>query len=330
MKVAIIGRTQILFETARKIKADGHEICCIITAEAAPEYSKDEKDFEKLAKEWGIPFVCTNTLNTTKVKELVSGADIGVSINWVSVVTEETISKTRLGILNGHHGDLPKYRGNACSNWAIILGDSRVTKAVHFMSGGELDCGKVIAEEYFSIEDETTIADIYDRAAVSTPDLFVKALRLLEKDENYQLRYADPNSPEAFRCFPRLPEDGFIEWDKPALQIHNLIRAVCRPFPGAYTYMWEKGEVRKLYIYSSRLHQEKTNDIGTPGHVMENNANNGESLVMCGEGVLAIDQCRYSGESEVFSPGKRWRSIRKRLGVRSQDWLWHLSRSGLD
>lgn len=326
MRVAIIGRTRILYETALRLHEAGHEIGCIVTARAVPEYRCDENDFRQLAEKLNVSFLFTNTLENPGVEELCRGLDIGVSVNWVSVVRQKHISLFSLGILNSHHGDLPKYRGNACSNWAIINNEEQVTNTIHFMEGGKLDCGKIICQEHFRLNEDTTITEVYKWAEESTPLLFVQALKMLGRDNEFIMKFADPDSPESFRCYPRLPEDSFINWGLSALQIHNLIRAVCYPFSGAYTYHWNNGKVRRLIILKSRIVTSETNDLGIPGHVLENNRDTGESLVLCGHGIIALSRCRYDDEEEEFSPGQRWRSIRMRLGVRAEDWLWEIEK----
>ena len=77
-------------------------------------------------------------------------------------------------------------------------------------------------------------------------------------------------------------------------------------------------------MLKSRIILTKTKDIAVPGHVIENNLETGESLVQCGDGVIALLECRYDGEDEGFAPGENWKSIRMRLGVRAEDWLWEI------
>ena len=324
MKVAIIGRTQILYETALKLHAAGHTIVGVVTAEAAPEYSRTEKDFEALAEKFDVPFFLTRTLDKPEIEKVLSRADIGVSTNWVSVITQKHIDLFRLGILNSHSGDLPRFRGNACANWAILVGDNKVTNTIHFMEGDQLDCGRIVAQDHLTITEDTTIADVYRWTEQALPDLYVRAVDTIDKDNDYSLKYADPNDPVGFRCFPRLPEDGFIDWTKPVTDIHRLIRAVTTPFVGAYTFLWEKETVRKLIVIESRIVQTSTSDLAVPGHVLLNDKATGESLVRCGEGVIALRRCRYVDEDAEFAPGQRWKSIRMRLGVRPEDWLWWL------
>ena len=326
MKLAIIGRTQILFETALALHEAGHHIVAIITAKAAPEYTRNENDFEELALKLNASFLITDTLSRPEVAMMCKGVDIGISINWISVIKQKHLDLFRLGILNSHHGDLPKFRGNACSNWAIVRGEKEIVNTIHFMEGSKLDCGKIICQEKFVLNLESTITEVYRWSEESTPMLFVKALGLLEKDNNFVLKYADVNDAESFRCYPRLPVDNLIKWENSVTDVHNLIRAVCYPFSGAYTFHWEEGEVRKLFILKSRIIEYSTKDLSIAGHVLHNNKETGESNVSCGDGIIAIQKCRYDDESEEFNPGKRWKSIRIRLGVNAEDWLWAMAK----
>ena len=132
-----MGRTQILYETTKKLYEEGHQISCIITSKAEPEYSRTDKDFEQLAKKINIPFVLTSTLNKAEIEILFKDLDAGVSVNWVSIIPQRHIDLFRLGILNAHLGDLPKYRGNAAANWAIINNEMKITNTIHFMEGVE-------------------------------------------------------------------------------------------------------------------------------------------------------------------------------------------------
>jgi len=326
MKIAIIGRNQILYETALKLHQEGHEIACFITSKAAPEYTRNENDIKELAKQLNASFLLTNTLDRPEIEELCKDLDIGVSINWVSMVAQRHIDLFRLGVLNSHSGNLPEYRGNACSNWAIINNEEQITNTIHFMEADRLDCGRIICQAHFKLHRDTTITDVYKWSEESTPELYTKAIRIIDNDNGFVLKYADPNSPKSFRCYPRLPEDGFIVWEYPVLKIHNLIRAVCSPFSGAYTYHWYKGKVRKLIVLKSRIVQTETIDLAIPGHVLGNYTDTGESYVQCADGIIALLKCRYEDEKEEFSPGKRWRSIRMRLGIKVEDWLWETNK----
>jgi methionyl-tRNA formyltransferase len=325
MKLAIIGRTQVLYDTALALRAAGHQIGCVLTAPAAPEYTRTEEDFRQLADASGAPYFCATPGSRPDVEALFHGLDAGVSVNWISVVTARQIAMFRVGILNAHHGDLPAYRGNACSNWAMLQGESSITATIHLMEGGAIDCGRIICQERYPLTERSTIGDVYDWSQTSTPGLFARAIELLARDPDYTLRIARRDSEESFRCYPRMPEDSYIDWTRPVRDVDALVRASSRPFSGAYTFHWEGSAVRKLHVFSCRIISEDTRDLAAAGQVLENNRETGESLVRCGPGVLALGSCRYEDESEEFAPGRRWTTIRMRLGIRAEDWLWQLT-----
>ena len=136
MRVLVIGRTEILYETAILL-SKWHEVCGIITSRSVPEYSKKEEDFESLAKNIGCSFLLTQSLDEKSnkfIEELKS--DIGVSLNWVSVIKEDTLKLLPRGILNAHFADLPRFRGNAVVNWALIRGENKIPLTIHYMTAG--------------------------------------------------------------------------------------------------------------------------------------------------------------------------------------------------
>jgi len=329
MNIIGIGRTRSLYDAILAIEKKGHNVTAIITSEAAPEYDIKEHDFLKLAERIGCKFYDLSNKKQTLYEVLLSieKADIGISANWVSIITKEILNRFRIGILNAHFGDLPNYRGNACPNWALLSGEDNVVLSVHLMEGEQLDCGSVIAQDSYPISNTTTIGDIYNWSRDTAPMLFSRAIELLDQDLHYQVKFAPCDDSDGFRCYPRTPEDSFIQWESSAVEIDRLIRASSQPFSGAYTYIVEDGLLKRLYILKSRVHLENTRDKGTPGRVLLNDKNSGRTLVMCGLGVLEISQCRIDN-GNIFEPGKYFRSIRIKLGTRVEDYLWNKQREG--
>ena len=325
MRLAIIGRTSMLYDTAIALRDAGHEIACVVTAPATPEYSRTEDDFRELAQASGAAFFCAARGSSPDFQALCNGVDVGVSVNWVSTLTARHLAPFRIGVLNAHHGDLPAYRGNACSNWAILAGEPAITASVHLMEGGVLDCGRVICQERYPLGSATTIGEIYEWSSASTPRLLCEAVERLAKDPAYTLKVARLDAEDSFRCYPRMAQDMFIDWTRPARDVDALVRASSRPFDGAYTFHWAGSRVRKLRVLGSRVLVDDTKDLAEAGQVLENNRDSGEALVRCGNGVMALIRCRYDDETEEFAPGRRWTSIRMRLGVRAEDWLWQLT-----
>lgn len=329
MRVAAIGRTEMLYDSIRAVSAAGHKVAVIVTAAASAEAVRVEADFAELAEKLGARFFVSNRLTTAEIAAACEGCDAAFGVNWPFILEKDSIEIFSLGILNCHAGDLPRYRGNACPNWALLQGESSISMCVHLVEAGKLDCGRVIAEESFAPISSTRFFDVVTWINKTAPRLFVQALAKLGADSSFTLRYADEHSPPSFRCYPRLPADGFIDWADSIQAVDRLIRASGPPLQGAYTYALVKDRVRKLHILEAAIISSSSNDLAAHGHVLKNDVVSGMSLVRCGCGTLGLILCRYADEGESFMPGRRWKSIRFRLGLRPEDWLWHLEEGRL-
>ncbi len=284
MKFAAIGRTAMLYNAIVTLSKNGHNITAIITTKSSPEYTKRESDFRLLAKKVHAPFFLTGRLNSPEIVKAIKGSALAVSVNWTSIFTQEQIDCFKIGILNAHMGDLPKYRGNACPNWAILNGEKEVVISIHLVESGTLDCGRVIIQDRLPISRATYISDVYVWAENAIPNLFVKALSALQRDPAYTLKYADMNSRESFRCYPRRPEDSKIEWMSSAEKIHRLIRASSRPFNGAYGFVNKK----RITIWKAELCDDNEHYAAIPGQICEVGPH--YFIVIAGEGKLKITE----------------------------------------
>lgn len=299
MKIVILGRTQFLYNAILWFINEGYSVSSVITAPAAPEYTKRENDFKKLASKIKAKFFITKSIGFQKIISAIKGADVGVSVNWPFVIERKYINYFRIGILNAHFGDLPNYRGNACPNWAIINGEEEVVLSIHLMEGGLLDCGRVITQGNYPITANTYIGDIYKWAEDEIPKLFCSALKLLRKNPDYTLKYADPNSLDGLRCYPRRPEDSRIDWSRQAIEINRLIRASSKPFSGAYSYINGRN---KIVVWKAELIDENEPYLAVPGQVSF--VADGYFVVITGGGKLKITE---------WESRARVNSVRQRL-----------------
>ena len=305
MRIAIVGRTEILYNTAIMLRNNGYEIGLIITAKEAPEYTKTASDFAALANSWDIPFIQTPRIEEAidKIK-LIPQIDIGISLNYSGVIPSSVIDIFPLGILNAHGGDLPKYRGNACQAWAIINGENKVGLCIHRMIGGELDSGDIITREYFNLNLDTKVTEIYQWMSKRVPVLFCDALSSLNKNPNFILERQSKNPSDALRCYPRKPEDGRINWNKSAIEILRLINACNKPYAGAFCYFNDQ----KIIIWDANLATEE-NFLAAPGQVTLVESRFVE--VATGHGKLRINEIEVSGE--FIAPNSIISSLRCRF-----------------
>ena len=291
MRIAIIGRTEILYETACLLHASGHEIVCILTSKEAPEYTRKVLDFELLAFTWDIPFAKgSKILEHSKFLSSTS-ADIAVSINYTGVVPQSVIDLFPYGILNAHGGDLPRYRGNACQAWAIINGESRIGLCIHRMIGGELDSGDIIARDFLSINHNTKVTSILDWMNNRTPKLMLKAVQKLAENPSYFLEKQSEDPTKALRCYPRKPEDGRIDWSKPAIDVLRLINACNKPYAGAFCHLDEY----KVVIWDAQCVEDGEHFCAIPGQITT--LHQGFVEVACGTGKLMILEVEVQGTS---------------------------------
>jgi len=171
--------------------------------------------------------------------------DVMVIWSYSMILPKSVIDVPRRGCVNLHGGLLPDYRGPHVMQWAIINGETETGVTLHYVDAG-IDTGPVIAEERFAIEPE-------DDALVVRGKLREAGTRLLRA---WWPAIADGTAPRApqdesrAKYYPlRTPEDGRIDWTMPAATIHNLVRALAAPWPGAFTRLGaEKLVLRRVAV----------------------------------------------------------------------------------
>lgn len=307
MKIAVIGRTSWLYNTITRLVQSGHEVVLIITCKASPEYSKKENDFKKVAQQYNIPFI--QTIHIEDFVHIIqnSQADIAVSVNWPTILGEKIIDIFPKGILNAHPGDLPRYRGNACPNWAIINHEKQIGLSVHYMKAGELDSGDILIKKYIPIKKDTYITDIYKQLDCIIPDAFVEAIDGIQKGFLNPISQ-DESKDEPLRVYPRIPKDSMINWNKPAEELELLVRASASPFSGAYTY-WNS---KKVIIWKAKAITSTQQYLASPGQVLWKEKT-GTVAVATGEGVLLLEEIQYQGKRDKAA--NILTSLRTRLGM---------------
>lgn len=304
MRIAIIGRTEALYNTAKRLSLIGHHIGLIITSKEAPEYQKTADDFRQLAEKNQIPFFCTPKIaSLQETIENMEPFDIGISHNYIGIIPAAIIKLFRLGILNAHGGDLPRYRGNACQAWAILNGESRIGLCIHKMSM-ELDSGDIIVRDYLPIDISTKVGHALGWISENIPNLFEQAIGYLEKDEAYLLEKQSKNPKDTLRCYPRLPEDGWINWNDSNEKIVRLVNASNKPYAGAFCNL--DGDT--LIIWDACLVNSDP-FLAVPGQITE--IGDGYVNVACGKGMISLREVEINGYKG--SPSSIICSIRRRL-----------------
>lgn len=306
MRIAIIGRSEILYDSALLLLSQGHSLACVVTAKEAPEYTRTAEDFRALAEAHNVPFLHAPSMKERQatLKDMPT-ADIAVSYNYTGVIPQEVIDLFPLGILNAHGGDLPRYRGNACQAWALLNAEEKIGLCVHRMIGGELDSGPIVARDYLPVSIDTKITEVHHWMHARIPELFAEAVHALADDDSFCIEHQSTDPSKALRCYPRRPEDGRIEWHKSAADILRLINASNKPYAGAFCGF----EGEKLIIWDAKIIAADSPFLAVAGQVMR--VFPGGIDVATGDGCLRITHVQYQGNDTT--PDRFILSIRKRL-----------------
>ena len=311
MRVALIGRTEAMLNTGELLIERGYNVPLVITSKEAPEYHVTSKDFENFAKKIGAKYINTAKINTPGIISEIRSLgqiDIVCSINFTGIISETVIKLFDLGILNAHAGDLPRYRGNAVMAWAILNNEKQIGLCIHKMIGGELDSGPIINRIYKEINDNTKVKELFEWVFDETPKLFLDSIEKLRINSEYFLEIQSSDPKETLRCYPRLPEDGLIDWKDSSENIIRLINASGDPFMGAYTYLEEE----QIIILDAELYEDEEVFLGIPGQIASK-LNNGCILVLTGNGKLKIKKVKTEISASLIFPSEIIKSLRKRF-----------------
>lgn len=228
-------------------------------------------DMQPIAFELGVPFISVETYELNGPSDIVrlqkEEMDVLLVVGWQRLIPGWLIdqcSEAALGV-HGSPGGISAGRGRSPQNWALILGASEFELSVFLIDEG-VDSGNVISSDTFRYEQDDDINVSYLKAAIISANLIVRALGSGKK-------LAASSTPQAgeFYYFPqRLPEDGAIDWSRSSEEICRFVRALTRPYPGAFTWLGDQ----KVVIWKARALNEfpslapENGSIETPGKVV--------------------------------------------------------------
>ncbi|GAB4545345.1 MAG: methionyl-tRNA formyltransferase [Thermodesulfovibrionia bacterium] len=157
--------------------------------------------------------------------------DMIIVVAYGKILPSEIIHIPRMGCINLHASLLPKYRGAAPINWAIINGD-KVTGVTTMLMDEGMDTGPILLQQRVEIRDDDTAGSLSERLAMEGAMLLIKTIEMVEKGDIRPI----PQSGEPSYAPPLKKSDGLIDWSRPARMIYDFIRGVT-PWPGAYTFL---------------------------------------------------------------------------------------------
>lgn len=272
------------YRCLEELLRQGADVKLIFTHEDSVTEEIWFRSVRELADERGIPYVTTSINepeNVERVREIAP--DFLLSFYYRNMIKPVVLELANQGALNLHGSYLPKYRGRVPVNWAVINGETETGATLHYMVE-KPDAGDIVDREKVPIDFIDTAFDVFNKVADAAVAVIGRSWPLL-------LAGTAPRIPLDLAagnyCGGRKPEDGRIDWSKPAVTIYNLIRGVTHPYPGAFTHL----DGKRVIIWSAW----PVEGIGEPGLIVSTNP----LKVGTGEGVLEIRSLQMDGEEET-------------------------------
>lgn len=228
-RIVFFGYSEVGYECLKLLAERGDNVVALFTHADNPHEKLWFKTPALIARERNIPMFTPEKVTSADVEPLAP--DLILSVYYRSMIGTKVLALARLGAFNMHGSLLPKYRGRAPINWAVLHGESRIGMTLHRMVKAP-DAGAVVDQEGVDIGPRDTAEQAFRKVLPC-------ARRVLERQIDALLAGTAKETPQddsqATYFGGRKPEDGRIDWGKTSREIFNLIRAVTDPYPGAFT-----------------------------------------------------------------------------------------------
>lgn len=265
--------------------AQGVDVRLVVTHRDNPNENIWFESVAALAELHGIPVITPDNPNSPEVVEQIRAIqpDFFFSFYYREMLKAPLLAIPKLGALNMHGSLLPKYRGRVPVNWAIIRGESEAGSTLHYMTE-KPDNGDIVAQQAVPILPNDTALHVFQKVTVAAemalnavlPDLLAGRAVAVKQDLTQGAYFGGRNAA-----------DGVIDWSLTAQAIHNLVRAVAPPYPGAMTQLMGK----PMRILQTLVTKCSAEGLEKPAFYVKE----GRAYAICGQGVLRIVRFELDG-----------------------------------
>lgn len=264
--------------------AHGVDVALVVTHRDNPKEAIWFDSVQQLAELHGIPVVTPDDPNAPEMVERIRALqpDLFFSFYYREMLKAPLLEIPARGALNMHGSLLPKYRGRVPVNWAIIRGETETGATLHYMTE-KPDNGDIVAQQAVPILPDDTAHEVFQKVTVAAeivlngvlPTLLAGTVPRVKQDLTQGAYFGG-----------RKPEDGIIDWSQSAREIHNLVRAVAPPYPGAMTRVAGK---------PMRILQTLDTHCEVSGEPPAFYVKEGKAYAICGQGVLRVVRFELHG-----------------------------------
>jgi methionyl-tRNA formyltransferase len=265
--------------------AQGIEVKLVVTHEDAPGENIWFSSVAALAREYAIPVITPAEPHEPKAFAKIAAAkpDYIFSFYYRHMLKPSVLALAKIGAYNMHGSLLPKYRGRVPINWAIIHGETQTGASLHEMVE-KPDAGRLVDQLAVPILPNDTAREVFDKVTVAAEIVLQRTLPPLLAGV---AKHSKLDLKRGSYFGGRKPEDGRIAWSKPAAEVHNLVRAVTRPYPGAFSDL----PIGRLVVWRTQVLTRDSE--GAPALFVEG----ADLLARCGDHrLLRIRSAELAGQ----------------------------------
>lgn len=278
MRTIVLGYHNIGCVGIKALLENGFDIAAVFTHKDDPQENIWFDSVAELAASRNIPVYAPENINhplwVHKIREMKP--DVIFSFYYRDMVSPAILDIPAAGCLNLHGSLLPKYRGRCPINWALINGEKETGVTLHYMTA-KADEGDIVCQNAIAVAENDTARSLNDKVVEAASKMLKDILPKI-KDKTAPRKPQDASKATYYGG--RRPADGEIDWTKSATEVRNLIRAVTRPYPGAFSYI---ADDKYMFWSATQVPHKSKGEV--PGTIISVDP----LVVVCGENALQIN-----------------------------------------
>lgn len=305
LRIVFMGTPDFSVPTLAEIIGAGHEVVAVYSQPPRPAgrgMSETKSPVHVFAEQSGIAVLTPKSLRNGEAQAAFAAhkADVAVVVAYGLILPKPVLDAPTYGCLNLHGSKLPRWRGAAPIQRAIMAGDTETAAMVMRMDEG-LDTGPICLSEIIPIGPDMTAGDLHDAMMIRGAGLMVRALAALERGSLNET----PQPSEGVTYAAKIGKaEGRVDFSKAARDVHNQVRGLS-PFPGAFVEIAAGGKAERLKILRTALAVGN----GVPGTVLDD-----QLTIACGEGAVRLVEVQRAGKRPM-STGEFLRGFPLSLGA---------------
>jgi methionyl-tRNA formyltransferase len=286
-RILFFGYSEVGHECLALLLSRGDNVVALVTHADDPHEKIWFKTPASAAREHGLPVYTPESVNTPEWRERLAALqpDLILSVYYRHMIGAKILALAPLGAWNLHGSLLPRYRGRAPINWAVLHGEPRIGMTLHRMVKSA-DAGAVVDQEGVAIGPRDTAEQAFRKVLPCARAVLARQIDALLAGT---ARETPQDEAQATYFSGRKPEDGRINWTQTSGQIFNLIRAVTAPYPGAFT---DANGARLMVWWAEITSPSPLGHRGQPGEVLSVSP----LVVASGDGALELTRTEWRGQ----------------------------------